>query len=296
MPIYYESRLAKLELDAAERPKLDQEFEEATEGEEVEHKERLKSKWAQLEAVVGAENRLKVIAQDIVEHFERRLEAMDGKAMVVGMSRRICVDLYDAIVALRPDWHHADDDAGIIKIVMTGSASDPIEWQAHIRTKAAREELARRFKDPDDPFKVVIVRDMWLTGFDAPFAAHDVRRQTDAQPRTDAGHRARQPGLQGQARRPGRGLSRPGRRVASGAGGLHRERRHGRDGHRSGGGRRRDVGEVRSLPGYLLWLRLVGLDSNQPTGAPIAAARGPGTRAAPGGWEKPVGQSCHGAV
>jgi type I restriction enzyme R subunit len=168
VPIYYESRLARLELDAAERPMLDQEFEEATEGEEVEHKERLKSKWAQLEAVVGAEKRLDLIAQDMVEHFERRLEAMEGKAMVVCMSRRICVDLYDAIVSLRPDWHHPGDDAGLIKIVMTGSASDPIEWQPHIRNKAAREELARRFKDPNDPFKIVLVRDMWLTGFDAP--------------------------------------------------------------------------------------------------------------------------------
>jgi type I restriction enzyme R subunit len=155
-------------LDAAERPRLDQDFEEATEGEEVEHKERLKSKWAQLEAVVGAEKRLDLIARDLVEHFERRLAAMAGKAMVVCMSRRICVDLYYAIVSLRPDWHHPDDDAGLIKIVMTGSASDPIEWQPHIRNKAAREELARRFKDPDDPFKVVLVRDMWLTGFDAP--------------------------------------------------------------------------------------------------------------------------------
>ncbi|MCK4470391.1 MAG: DUF3387 domain-containing protein, partial [Anaerolineae bacterium] len=170
VPIYYEGRLARLELDAAERPKLDKEFEEATEGEEVEHKERLKTRWAQLEAIVGAEKRVRLVAEDLVGHFERRLEALDGKAMIVCMSRRICVDLYNAIIALRPDWHHDDDDdsAGIIKIVMTGSASDPLEWQPHIRTKAAREDLARRFKDPQDPFKVVIVRDMWLTGFDAP--------------------------------------------------------------------------------------------------------------------------------
>lgn len=168
VPIYYESRLAKLQLDEAERPKLDVEFEEATEGEEVEHKERLKTKWAQLEAIVGSEKRVRLIAQDLVNHFERRLEAMDGKAMVVGMSRRICVELYNAIVALRPDWHHADDDKGIIKIVMTGSPSDPIEWQAHIRNKPRREELAKRFRDARDPFKVVIVRDMWLTGFDVP--------------------------------------------------------------------------------------------------------------------------------
>jgi type I restriction enzyme R subunit len=143
-------------------------FEEATEGEEVEHKEDLKTRWAQLEAIVGAEERVRLVAEDLVAHFEWRLEAMDGKAMVVGMSRRICVELYKTIVALRPDWRHDDDDAGIIKIVMTGSASDPLEWQPHIRTKAAREDLARRFKDPRDPFKVVIVRDMWLTGFDAP--------------------------------------------------------------------------------------------------------------------------------
>ncbi len=168
VPIYYESRLAKLELKEAERPKLDAEFEEATEGEEVEHKERLKTKWAQLEALVGTEKRLKLIAQDLVKHFEERLSAMDGKAMIVCMSRRICVDLYKAIIAIRPDWHHDDDGKGVIKIVMTGSASDPVDWQPHIRNKPRREELAKRFKDPKDPFKVVIVRDMWLTGFDAP--------------------------------------------------------------------------------------------------------------------------------
>jgi type I restriction enzyme R subunit len=168
VPIYYESRLAKLELKETERPKLDAEFEEATEGEEVEHKERLKTKWAQLEALVGTEKRLKLIAEDLVKHFEERLSAMDGKAMIVCMSRRICVELYKAIVAIRPGWHHEDDDKGMIKVVMTGSASDPADWQAHIRNQPRREELAKRFKDPKDPFKVVIVRDMWLTGFDAP--------------------------------------------------------------------------------------------------------------------------------
>ncbi|HOK98627.1 MAG TPA: type I restriction endonuclease subunit R [Bacteroidales bacterium] len=168
VPIYYESRLIKLELDEAFRVKLDEEFEEVTEGEEVEHKERLKTKWAQLEALVGAEKRIKLVAQDLVNHFERRLEVMDGKAMVVCMSRRICIDLYNAIIAIRPDWHHTDDDKGNIKIVMTGSATDPVEWQLHIRNKQRREELARRFKDPSDPFRIVIVRDMWLTGFDAP--------------------------------------------------------------------------------------------------------------------------------
>ena len=125
VPIYYESRLAKLQLSEAEKPRVDDDFEEVTEGEEVDRKEKLKSKWAQLEAIVGAEKRIKLVARDIVEHFERRLEALDGKAMVVCMSRRICVDLFKEIVALRPDWAHEDDDKGLIKVVMTGSASDP---------------------------------------------------------------------------------------------------------------------------------------------------------------------------
>jgi type I restriction enzyme R subunit len=166
--ILYEGRLAKLELDESERPKLDEEFEEVTEGEEVERKEKLKTKWAQLEAIVGAEKRLGLIAQDLVNHFESRLEAIDGKAMIVCMSRRVCVDLYKQLVALRPEWHHEDDDKGAIKIVMTGSASDPLDWQQHIRNKNRREKMADRFKDAENPFKIVIVRDMWLTGFDVP--------------------------------------------------------------------------------------------------------------------------------
>jgi type I restriction enzyme, R subunit len=168
VPIYYESRLAKLELKASERPNIDPEFEEATEGEEVERKEKLKSKWAQLEAVVGSENRIKLVARDLVEHYEARLGAMDGKAMVVVMSRRIAVALYDEVIKLRPAWHNEDDDKGALKIVMTGSASDALEWQPHIRNKKRREDLAERFRDAKDPFKIVIVRDMWLTGFDAP--------------------------------------------------------------------------------------------------------------------------------
>lgn len=139
VPIYYESRLAKLELKASERPKIDPRFEEATEGEEVERKEKLKTKWAQLEAVVGSENRIKLIARDLVDHFEDRLAAMDGKAMVVCMSRRICVELYREIAALRPQWHADADDQGSMKVIMTGSASDPIEWQGHIRNKKRRE-------------------------------------------------------------------------------------------------------------------------------------------------------------
>ena len=168
VPIHYESRLARLELDETERPTIDPDFEEATEGEEIERKERLKTKWAQLEAIVGAENRVKQVAQDIVDHFEQRLEVLEGKAMVVCMSRRICVDLYNQLVCLRPEWHEDDEAKGSIKVVMTGSASDPPEWQPHVRNKARREALANRFRDANDPFRIVLVRDMWLTGFDAP--------------------------------------------------------------------------------------------------------------------------------
>lgn len=168
VPIYYESRLAKLELKKEERPHLDEAFDELTEGEELEGREKLKTKWSALEALVGTDRRVQLIAKDLVEHFEARLEAMDGKAMLVCMSRRICVDLYKALTALRPDWHDESDDKGAIKVVMTGSASDPSDWQQHIRSKQRREALAKRFKNPSDPFKLVIVRDMWLTGFDAP--------------------------------------------------------------------------------------------------------------------------------
>ncbi|MCY4620890.1 MAG: type I restriction endonuclease subunit R [bacterium] len=164
VPIYYESRLAKLALDRDEKPQIDADFDEVTEGEEVARKEKLKTKWAQLEAVVGAENRLRQIAVDIAEHHERRLEVLDGKAMVVCMSRRICVELHRELVALRPDWH----EQGSVKVVMTGSATDPPDWQQHIRNKPRREALANRFRDPADPFRMVLVRDMWLTGFDAP--------------------------------------------------------------------------------------------------------------------------------
>ena len=168
VPIYYESRLAKLELKEAERPKIDPEFEEATEGEEIERKEKLKTKWAQLEAVVGSENRINLIARDLVDHFENRLATLEGKAMVVCMSRRICVDLYNAIAKLRPDWVSEADDQGSMKVIMTGSATDPLEWQQHIRNKKRREGMADRFRKAKDPFRLVIVRDMWLTGYDAP--------------------------------------------------------------------------------------------------------------------------------
>lgn len=168
VPIFYEGRLAKIDLKEEEKPKIDPEFEEITEGEEESYKQKLRTKWAALEAMVGTEKRIALVAEDLVNHFENRLQVLDGKAMVVCMSRRICVDMYNAIVKLRPDWHSDDDDKGVLKIVMSGSASDRAEWQPHIRNKLRCKALAKRFKDPADPMKIVIVRDMWLTGFDCP--------------------------------------------------------------------------------------------------------------------------------
>ncbi len=166
--IYYESRLVNLELKDSERPKIDPDFEEATEGEEVVKKEKLKSRWARLEAVVGSTKRIRQVAKDIVKHFEERFSVMDGKAMIVCMSRRICIDLHNEIKKLRPGWYHEDDDKGFMKVIMTGSASDPALWQEHIRSKPRRRDIGDRMKDANDPLKLVIVRDMWLTGFDVP--------------------------------------------------------------------------------------------------------------------------------
>jgi type I restriction enzyme R subunit len=168
VPIYYESRLARIELPEEEKPKIDAEIEELTEDEAITEQEKIKRKWATVEALVGSEKRLAMVAADLVRHFEDRVAAMDGKAMVVCMSRRICVALYNQIIALRPDWHSDDDAAGVVKVVMTGSAADPQGWQPHIGTKVRRDLLAKRAKDPNDALKLVIVRDMWLTGFDAP--------------------------------------------------------------------------------------------------------------------------------
>ncbi len=148
VPITYESRLAQLALDEEEKPNIDDDFEEATEGEELEEKEALKTKWAQIEAVVGAENRIRLIAEDIVQHFEARLEQLDGKAMVVCMSRRICVELYNELVRLRPDWEDADDTKGEIKIVMTGSATDPTDWQEHIRSQERTGDPQQTVPEP----------------------------------------------------------------------------------------------------------------------------------------------------
>ncbi len=168
VPIYYEARLAKLDLKSSEKPKIDPEFEEVTEGEEEAARRKLKGKWARLEALVGAEKRIDQVAKDIVDHFEKRLEVLEGKGLVVCMSRRICVELHDAIIRLRPQWRHKDDDKGFLKVVMTGSATDGPEWQEHIRDKTRRQKLGDHFKDPASPFKLVLVRDMWLTGFDVP--------------------------------------------------------------------------------------------------------------------------------
>lgn len=169
--IFYESRIAKLELPEDMKPTVDTEYDEITEYQELTEKEKLKSKWARLEAIVGAKERVQKIAYDIVEHFEKREQAQvddGGKGMIVAMSRRIAVDLYAEIINLRPDWHSDDVMSGKIKIVMTGSSSDPDTWQKHVGTKSTRETLAKRMKDKNDELKLVIVRDMWLTGFDVP--------------------------------------------------------------------------------------------------------------------------------
>ena len=160
--------MAKIDLLEDEKPRVDEEFEELTESEEVTDRQRLKSRWARLEAIVGNERRLALIAKDIVQHFEARNSVLNGKAMIVCMSRRICVDLYDQIKKIRPDWHSDEDTEGSMKVVMTGSSSDPLNFQPHVRNKAKRKAMGERLKDPKDPLKIAIVRDMWLTGFDAP--------------------------------------------------------------------------------------------------------------------------------
>lgn len=168
VPIYYESRLVKLDLKEEEKPHIDPQFEFITEGQEIESQEKLKTKWARMEAIVGSETRVKKVAQDIVKHFETRYAEQEGKGMVVCMSRRICVELYKEIIKLRPEWHNDDDNYGFLKVVMTGSATDSLEWQPHIRNKERRKQLGDIFRDPNSPIKLVIVRDMWLTGFDVP--------------------------------------------------------------------------------------------------------------------------------
>lgn len=167
--IFYESRLAKLDVNRAEIEALSDQVDEVIEDEEdIAKREHAKGMWAALEKLVGAEPRLKEIAADLVEHFEERTSVINGKGMIVCMSRDICARLYSAIVALRPDWHDEDVEKGAIKVVMTGSASDTELLRPHLTTKRQKKRLEKRFKDPNDPLQLVIVRDMWLTGFDAP--------------------------------------------------------------------------------------------------------------------------------
>ena len=250
----------------------------------MERRERLKTRWAQLEAVVGTEKRLSIVAQDIVDHFEQRLEAMDGKAMVVCMSRRICVDLYRELVRLRPGWHDEDDARGAIKVVMTGSASDPPEWQQHIRSKAWREALAHKFRDPADPMKIVLVRDMWLTGFDAP-SLHTM--YVDKPMR---GH-----GLMQAIARVNRVFKdKPGGLVVDYLGLAH-ELRRALATYTESGGRGQtaldqeaagcgDAGEIRRVLRPVPRLRLVSLDDGKFSGANGADSRCPGAH--PGAGER----------
>jgi type I restriction enzyme, R subunit len=172
--IYYENRIIKLETDDEELKKIDDEFEEITEGQEDNDREKYKSKWSRLEAIVGSPNRIKQLAKDIVNHYEEKSKTINGKAMVVSMSRRVCVELYNAIVEIRPDWHSDDVNSGKIKVVMTGSAGDSDFLQPHIGGKQRRDTLAKRMKDNSDELRIVIVRDMWLTGFDVPSLHTDV--------------------------------------------------------------------------------------------------------------------------
>jgi len=168
VPIFYESRLAKVHFEENEKIKIDDQFEELTESEELTNRQQLRAKWTRLEAIVGNPSRIKKIAEDLVFHFEQRNSVLEGKAMIVCMSRRICVELYEAIIKIRPLWHSDEDDKGTLKVIMTGSSSDALHMQPHIRNKTRRKAIGERLKNPVDSLKLVIVRDMWLTGFDAP--------------------------------------------------------------------------------------------------------------------------------
>ena len=173
VPIYYESRLAHIRLNENEKPNIDDEISELTEDESMIYQERIKRKWSKIETLAGAKKRLKMVAQDLVEHFEKRTEVINGKAMVVCMARRICIELYNEIISLRHGWHSDDDRQGVVKIVMSGSVADLQSWQPHISNKDRRDYLAKRIKNPEDSLKMVLVCDMWLTGFDVP-AMHTI--------------------------------------------------------------------------------------------------------------------------
>jgi type I restriction enzyme, R subunit len=168
VPIYYESRVAKINFEEQKKITLDTLFEELTEGEELTNQQKLKARWSSIEAVIGSEPRIDKIAEDLITHFEKRTSVLPGKAMIVCMSRRICVEMYDALIKLRPNWHNTADDKGRLKVIMTGSSADIDAFQPHIRPKDKRKAIGDRLKNPMDELKIVIVRDMWLTGFDAP--------------------------------------------------------------------------------------------------------------------------------
>ncbi len=284
VPIYYESRISKLALNAAELPKLDAEFEEITEGEELTKKEKLKTKWAALEALVGDPKRIALVAADLVAHFDKRVEAMDGKAMIVCMSRRICVDLYNALIKLRPEW-----EAETLKVVMTGSAEDGPEWQKHIGNKQRRRELANQFKDAKNPLKIVIVRDMWLTGFDAP-CLHTMYADKPMQ-----GHRPREPRVPRQTGRASGGLPRPRRSAQEGARDLHRERRPGEPDLRHRPSHRRDAGEARHRLRHDAWFLMEEVDQRHADRAPATHPRRTGTHPRTGRRQEALGAGGDGA-
>ncbi|MEI2714900.1 MAG: HsdR family type I site-specific deoxyribonuclease [Nocardioides sp.] len=242
--IYYESRLAKVALSDSDMGALDELAEEITSEVDEDEASKAKSKWARLEAVVGAEDRLDLIANDIVTHWEKRREAMLGKAMIVTMSRRIAVRLYEKIVALRPDWHSDDPAAGKIKVVMTGSAADPAAFQPHIHSKDVRRDLKARAKDPNDAARAGDRARHVADRLRRALHAHHVRRQDHAGCRADAGHRPGEPHLPRQARWSGRRLH---RRLRQPPEGTHRILALGpRPGWRTDRGtRRRDAGEAR---------------------------------------------------
>ena len=273
VPIYYEARLAKIALPEENKPELDEDFEEVTEGEEESTKGKLKSKWARLEAMVGTEERLSLIAQDIVDHFDRRTEILEGKAMIVTMSRRIAVDLYDQIVKLRPEWDSDDDETGAIKVVMTGNASDPLAFQKHNRNKPQQSKIEKRFKDPDDPLRLVIVRDMWLTGFDAP-CAHTlyVDKPMKGHGLMQAIARVNRV-FKDKPSGPGGGLHRPCR-ATQGRNQQLRGREGRTPGHPHGSGPGSTARKVRNREGYVPRVRLLGLLREGQQGARGRIGRG----------------------
>ena len=296
VPIYYESRLAKLALDETERPAIDAGFEEVTEGEEVDRREKLKTKWAQLEAIVGAEKRVALVARDIVEHFERRQEAMDGKAMVVCMSRRICIDLYRELVPPAPGMARRrrpprraqgrDDRQGVrpARLAAAHRQQGP--------SRGAGETVPRPGRPAPHGARARHVADRLRR----PEPAHDVRGQADARPRADAGHRAGQPSVPGQAGRADRRLPRPRPRAEAGARHLHRERRHGRDRIGQGAGGPGDAREVRGLLRPVPRLRPVRVDGRLAGRAAPAPAGGDGACPRPGGRQGPLPAGRAGAV